>query len=71
MTGSGSFREVGRGEFTVNAELEGTSAKELNRSMLSELRKAEKRTRLRAEWTAGSVTERYFDYVLKKTSTGT
>jgi len=45
--------------------LEGRSARDLNRAVLSELRRVEKRTRLRAEWTAGGVTERYFDYVLK------
>jgi hypothetical protein len=47
----------------------GASAKELNRSLLSALRRAEKRTRLRSEWTSkDGVTERYFDYVLKKTT---
>jgi hypothetical protein len=56
-----------RGELVVEAELVGASAKELNRSLLSALRRAEKKTRLRAQWTApdGGV-ERYFDYVLKK-----
>jgi hypothetical protein len=48
--------------------MEGASAKELNRTFLSALRKAGKRTTLRAEWTSGDTTERYFDYVLKKTS---
>lgn len=38
-------------------------AKELNRTLLSALRKANKRTTLRA----GDTTEHYFDYVLKKT----
>ena len=52
-------------EFRVHAVMEGTSARDLNRTVLSELRRVEKRTRLRAEWTAGGVTERYFDYVLK------
>jgi hypothetical protein len=52
-------------EFLVLAEMEGTSAKELNRTLLSALRKVEKRTTLRAEWTSGDTTERYFDYVLK------
>ena len=56
-----------KGEFLVDGESEGTSAKELNRSFLSELRRAEKKTRLRAEWSSGRTTERYFDYVLKKT----
>ena len=54
-------------DFLVEAEMEGTSAKELNRSLLSALRRIEKRTTLRAEWTCGKTTERFFDYVLKKT----
>jgi hypothetical protein len=54
-------------EFIVEAEMEGASAKELNRTLLSALRKVEKRTTLRAEWTSGDTTERFFDYVLKKT----
>ena len=54
-------------EFVVKAEVEGDDAKELNRSLLSALRKAEKRTRLRAEWTTEEGTSyRFFDYVLKK-----
>ena len=71
----GSFKEVstkdadrkGKGEFLVQAEFEGLSAKDLNRFLLSALRSAEKRTRMRAEWSSGDTTERYFDYVLKKT----
>ena len=42
-------------------------AKELNRTLLSALRKVNKRTTLRAEWTSGGTTQRFFDYVLKKT----
>ena len=50
----------------------GESAKELNRSLLSALRRAEKKTRLRSQWTAPDGTvERYFDYVLKKVIPGT
>ena len=55
-------------EFIVEAQMEGASAKELNRTLLSALRKVEKRTTLRAEWTSGDKTERFFDYVLKKTT---
>ena len=55
-------------EFLVEAEMEGASARELNRTLLSALRKVNKRTTLRAEWTSGDTTERYFDYVLKKTT---
>jgi hypothetical protein len=47
--------------------MEGESAKDLNRRLLSALRRAEKKTRLRAEWTAEDGTVyRFFDYVLKK-----
>lgn len=55
------------GEFRVEARKEGPSARDLNRSLLSELRRAEKRTRLRAEWSCEGVTERFFDYVPKGT----
>jgi hypothetical protein len=55
----------GAGEFLVEAEMEGKSARDLNRLFLSTLRRAEKRTRLRAEWTSGDITERFFDYVPK------
>ena len=49
--------------------MEGDDVKELNRSLLSALRRAEKKTRLRAEWTTEDGTSyRFFDYVLKKTS---
>jgi hypothetical protein len=59
-------------ELLVEAELAGDSAKELNRSLLSALRRAEKKTRLRSQWTAPDGTvERYFDYVLKKVIPGT
>ncbi len=65
---TGSVKEAGS-EFIVEAEMEGDSAKELNRSLLSALRRAEKETRLRAEWTSDNgTTQRFFDYVLKKTT---
>ena len=53
--------------FEVEADLEGESARDLNRMLLSEMRKAEKRTRIRAEWTSGNTTEKFFDYVPKGT----
>lgn len=53
----------------VDAEIEGSSAKELNRSFLSALRRVEKKTTLRAEWTRNNTTEKFFDYVLKKKTT--
>jgi hypothetical protein len=46
------------------------SPKELNRTLVSALRKVEKRTALRAEWTSGDTPEHYFDYVPKKTIKG-
>jgi hypothetical protein len=55
------------GEFRVQAEMEGSSARDLNRLLLSELRRTEKKTRLRAEWTCEGMTERFFDYVPKGT----
>ncbi len=53
--------------FKVDAELEGESAQTLNRMILSELRRVEKRTRIRAEWTSGDTIEKFFDYVPKGT----
>jgi hypothetical protein len=35
--------------------------------LLSELRKAEKKTRIRSEWTSEDTTEKFFDYSLKQT----
>jgi len=56
-----------RGEFVVRREMEGGSAKDLNRALLVSPRRIEKRTRLRAEWTAEDGTvHKFFDYVLKK-----
>jgi len=43
----------------------GENARDLNRAFLSALRKVEKKTRLRAEWTSGNTIERFFDYVPK------
>ena len=57
------------GELLVETELAGPTAKDLNRAPLSALRRAVKKTRLRAQWTSpDGTTERYFDYVLKKTT---
>lgn len=47
--------------FHVEAMLDGESAQDLNRLLLSALRRVEQRTRL----TADGVTERFFDYVPK------
>ena len=51
--------------WSVRAQLSGQSAKELNRNLLSGLRKVERHTTLRAEWTANGSVERFFDYVFK------
>lgn len=51
--------------WSVHADLQGESAQELNRILLSGLRKVERHTTLRAEWTANGSVERFFDYVLK------
>ena len=59
------------GGFHVEATIAGASAQDCNRLLLSALRRLEKRTRLRAEWTEENVTARYFDYVLKGTRTVT
>jgi hypothetical protein len=67
LAAKGSVRKEGD-EFLVEAETEGASAKELNRTLLSALRRVEKRTTLRAEWSCGDTTEKFFDYVLKKTT---
>jgi hypothetical protein len=63
----GQIREHGP-EFVIETSMEGSSPKELNRGILSALRRGEKRTRLRAEWSSedGQV-YRFFDYVLKST----
>lgn len=66
--GMGCITRVGNNEFRIEADLEGEEAKELNRSLLSQLRKAARKTRLRAEWTSEETTERFFDYVLKKST---
>jgi hypothetical protein len=49
----------------VGGELEGESARDLNRWLLSALRRVERRTTLRAQWTCGRTVERFFDYVPK------
>jgi len=51
----------------IDAVIAGESAKELNRQLLTEMRRVERKTVLRAEWTWGDVTEKFFDYVAKGT----
>ena len=63
---NGSIKPTADG-FEVNAEFKGESARDLNRMLLSELRKAEKKMRLRSEWTSEDTTEKPFDYSLRQT----
>ncbi len=51
--------------FHVDGRMRGSDARELNRFLLSALRRVERRTRLRAEWTCNGETQRFFDYVPK------
>jgi len=68
LSAKGSVKKAGE-DFMVEAEMEGASAKELNRTLLSALRKVQRKTTLRAEWTSSdNTTERFFDYVLKRTT---
>jgi len=51
----------------VEGVMEGADARDVNRRLLSALRRAERRTRLRAEWTGDGRICRFFDYVPKST----
>lgn len=62
---NGVIEQTDTDEFLVKAELTGDSARDLNRSLLSELRRVEKATKFRSEWTSGNKTETFFDYVPK------
>ena len=53
----------------LSGRIKGKSASDLNRSLLSALRRVEQRTTLRAEWTSGRIVERFFDYVPEGTRT--
>jgi hypothetical protein len=63
---NGSIKTTDDG-FEVNAEFKGESTRDLNRMLLTEMRKAEKKTRIRSEWTYEDTTEKFFDYALKQT----
>jgi len=65
----GSITQTDEG-FLLKATLHGENARELNRTLLSALRRVECKTRLRAEWTSGNATERFFDYVPKGSRKG-
>jgi hypothetical protein len=62
----GTIKEIDKG-FEIDAELEGEGAVALNRTLLSELRRAEKKTRMRSQWTSSAIIEKFFDYVPKGT----
>ena len=64
LVSKGSITPTDEG-FLVKAMLSGESARELNRTLLSALRRIERKTRLRAEWMSGGTVERFFDYVPK------
>ena len=64
LVSKGSITPTEEG-FLVKATIRGESARELNRTLLSALRRVERKTRLRAEWTSGGTVERFFDYVPK------
>jgi len=66
LLSKGSIKRTEDG-FLVKADLSGVSARELNRTLLSALRRIERKTSLHAEWTSGGTTERFFDYVFKGT----
>ena len=66
VASNGSIKPTADG-FEVNAEFSGESARDLNRMMLSELRRVEKKTSIRSQWTCGDTTEKFFDYALKQT----
>jgi hypothetical protein len=53
------------GDWIVRAEVDSASAPHANRELLSELRRVERKTRLRAEWTTGGSVERFFDYAAR------
>ncbi len=68
LAAKGSITKAAR-DFIVEAEVEGPSARELNRTLLSALRKVRMEARLRAEWVSSDKTvETFFDYTLRKRS---
>jgi hypothetical protein len=51
--------------FHIEGAMVGRSARDLNRALLSALRRVERRTRIRSRWTRDDATFRFFDYVPK------
>lgn len=66
FAGHGSITESEEG-LRIEAQLAGETARDLNRSLLSTLRRIDRRATLRAEWTARGITQRFFDYTLRAT----
>jgi hypothetical protein len=64
LASKGSIIAADKG-FFVKAKLRGEGARELNRTLLSALRRVGRKTTVRTEWTSGATTERFFDYVPK------
>ena len=60
----GTYRTSVEG-FEAEFIREAPSARDANRELLNELRRAVKKTRLRAQWTHGKTVESFFDYVPK------
>ena len=68
LAAKGSVKEGAEG-FVIEARLEGASGRDLNRTLLSALRKVQRKAALRSERTSSDgTTKRFFDYVLKKTT---
>jgi hypothetical protein len=68
LVGSAAVTET-PGGLHVEGVMDGNDARDANRRLLSALRRIERRTTLRAEWTGGGLTYRFFDYVPKGTRT--
>ncbi len=67
LIGKTAFIKARVDGFEVVAEFKGSSARDLNRMFVSELRRAEKKTRIRSEWTCEGTAEKFFDYALRQT----
>ena len=50
-------------DWIVRATIDGKSAREANRTFFAQLKRVERKTHVRTEWTHAGVTERFFDYV--------
>ena len=53
------------GGFHIEGSMTRQSARDLNRALLTALRRAERRTRIRSRWSLDGATFRFFDYVPK------